>query len=107
MIADAKVTQRLAGFVEKLQEETVLYYSKTFTMLTPPTIEVKEGSKFYKIVKSETGSRSVHCFVSKVNGDIYKAASWKTPAKHIRGNIFDANYSYGTGVTLYGGAYIR
>jgi hypothetical protein len=106
MIADAKVAQRLEGFVHKVQTETNAYYAKHYSILTPPTIEVEEGSKFYRIVKQDS-QRSVYCFVSKANGDIYKAAGWKAPAKHVRGNIFDTDYSYGKGVSLYGGAYLR
>lgn len=30
------------------------------------------------------GSRSVHCFVDKKTGEVYKAASWRGPAKHVR-----------------------
>ena len=57
---------------------------------------VKTGKRYYKIVQQEfetwKGSRnygkyadgSVHCFVDKETGDVYKAASWKSPAKHIR-----------------------
>ena len=37
----------------------------------------------------ETGgaSRSVHAFVDKKTGDVYKAASFKAPAKHVRFNL--------------------
>jgi hypothetical protein len=30
------------------------------------------------------GSRSVHCFIDKKTGEIYKSASWKSPAKGVR-----------------------
>lgn len=113
MIANAKVAQRFEGFVAKIQAETIAYFAKHYSILTPDKVEVEEGSKFYKVVKvnigrnGEEGQRSVHCFVSKANGDIYKAATFKQPAKHVRGSIFDANYSYGKGVTIYGGSYLR
>jgi hypothetical protein len=29
------------------------------------------------------GSRSVHCFIDKQTGQIYKSASWKAPAKGV------------------------
>ena len=57
---------------------------------------VKTGKKYYKIVQQEFetweksrnygkyADGSVHCFVDKETGDVYKAASWKSPAKHIR-----------------------
>jgi hypothetical protein len=58
-----------------------------------PTFTIEPGSKFYRIViisgYGGMGGRSVHCFVDKL-GNIYKASSWKIPAKGIRGNINDA-----------------
>lgn len=55
-------------------------------------IEFEPGSKYVKVVKiSSGGSRSVHSFVEKETGAIWKAASWKAPAKNFaRGNVFDA-----------------
>ena len=55
-------------------------------------IEFEPGSKYVKVVKiSAGGSRSVHSFVEKETGAIWKAASWKAPAKNFaRGNVFDA-----------------
>ena len=56
-------------------------------------VEFEPGSKYVKVVKiSSGGSRSVHSFVEKETGAIWKAASWKAPAKNFaRGNVFDAN----------------
>jgi hypothetical protein len=106
MIANVKVAERFQGFVNKVQTETTKYYTTKFPSLTVPTIEVEEGSKFYKVVKADS-QRSVYCFINKQTGDIYKAATWRAPAKHVRGNISDPNYSWGKGVGLYGGAYLR
>ena len=53
-------------------------------------IEFEEGSKYVKIVSVSWGSRSVHSFVEKKTGDIWRAASWKAPARNfVRGNVFD------------------
>ena len=54
-------------------------------------IEFEEGSKYVKVVSvSAGGSRSVHSFVEKSTGNIWKAASWKAPAKNFaRGNVFN------------------
>ena len=58
--------------------------------------KVYSGKKYYKIVQQEFETwekskyygqyrdGSVHCFVDKETGDVYKAASWRSPAKHIR-----------------------
>jgi hypothetical protein len=56
-------------------------------------IEFEPGSKYVKVVKiSSGGSRSVHSFVEISNGNIWKAASWKAPAKNFaRGNVYYDN----------------
>lgn len=43
------------------------------------------GRKYHKIVQTCCdGSQSVHAFVDKSTGELYKAASWKAPAKDVR-----------------------
>jgi len=67
------------------------------------------GRKNIKIVVNRYGNpsdRFVYCFLD-TEGNIFKAASWKIPAKHIRGNIFDPNYSWGRGLDPYGATYLR
>ena len=56
--------------------------------------EIREGKKYYKIVqvefdtfqnRNEYKDSSVHSFVDKNTGDVYKPASWKAPhTKHVR-----------------------
>ena len=53
-----------------------------------------EGKKYYKVVREEydeTNDRSrdttVHAFVDRTTGEVYKPASWKAPAKHVRFNF--------------------
>ena len=52
---------------------------------------IESGRKYHKIVMSANGSNSVHAFIEKKFGNVYKAASWKAPAKHIRFNLLDDN----------------
>lgn len=50
--------------------------------------EIESGKKYHKIVMISSGdARSVHCFVDKKTGDVYKSASWKAPAKGVRFNL--------------------
>ena len=47
------------------------------------------GRKYYKIMQyeehgDERRSGGVHAFVDKKTGEVYKAASWRSPAKHVR-----------------------
>ena len=58
--------------------------------------KVKSGKKYYKIVQQQfetwEGSKyygkyrdaSVHAFVDKKTGQVFKPASWQAPAKHVR-----------------------
>jgi len=46
---------------------------------------IESGRKYHKIILVDGGgSRSVHCFVDKKTGEVYKSASWQSPAKGVR-----------------------
>ena len=45
---------------------------------------VESGRKYHKIMMSANGSRSIHAFVDKKTGEVYKPASIKSPAKGVR-----------------------
>ena len=49
---------------------------------------IQETRKYYKVIMVNN-QRSVHAFVDKSNGDLYKAASWKAPAKGVRYNLVE------------------
>ena len=42
------------------------------------------GRKYHKIIMNANGSKSVHCFIDKKTGEVYKSASWQSPAKGVR-----------------------
>ena len=42
-----------------------------------------------KAGSNEFESRSVHAFIDKHNGNMYKPASWRGPAKYARYNLLD------------------
>ena len=49
---------------------------------------IESGRKYHKIImETGAGSRSVHAFVDKKTGEVYKAASFKAPAKGVRFNL--------------------
>ena len=64
------------------------------------SINVRSGRKFDKIVSNG----SVWGFVAKTNGvlkgipyfvgDVFKAAGWRAPAKHVRGSIFSSETNW-------------
>ena len=43
--------------------------------------EIQTGRKYHKIYCKNQG---VHAFVNKTTGEVYKPASYKAPAKHVR-----------------------
>ena len=54
---------------------------------------IQEGRKYYKIIQqnfetyndfNDYRDGSVHAFVDKNTGEVYMAASWRAPAKHVR-----------------------
>ena len=47
----------------------------------PCKFSITSGRKYYKIL-DRTGS--VHAFVNKQTGEVFKPASWNAPAKHVR-----------------------
>jgi hypothetical protein len=49
---------------------------------------IESGRKYHKLImETDSGSRSVHAFVDKKTGEVYKPASFKAPAKHVRFNL--------------------
>ena len=43
--------------------------------------EIQTGRKYHKIYAKNQG---VHAFVNKTTGEVFKPASYKAPAKHVR-----------------------
>jgi hypothetical protein len=49
---------------------------------------IESGRKYHKLImETGAGSRSVHAFVDKKTGEVFKSASWKAPAKGARYNL--------------------
>ena len=95
-------------FCDRLEENCKPYVDK-FNHMDSVTFGVDGGVKYIKVksfqvnieTNHETGVKtlvggergSIHCFVEKSTGDIYKPAGWKTPYTKgnncVRGNIYD------------------
>ena len=97
-------------FCEKLEQDAQEYIER-FDFMDSVTFKACGGRKYIK-VKSfqtnintdyETGEKtllkdkngSIHCFVEKTTGDIFKPAGYKAPylkgKNCVRGNIFDTS----------------
>ncbi len=54
------------------------------------TYAIDGGRKFHKVWMYRYGKRdSIHAFVDKKTGEVYKPASTKAPAKGVRFNLLD------------------
>ena len=95
----------LTAFVEGAQKIVTDYRVANFPTLPLPVLTLERGPKNVRVVR-EDGQRSVFCFVNIATGDVLKAAGWKAPAKHARGNIYDADNGVGR-IGPYGPAYLR
>jgi hypothetical protein len=95
-------------FITKVNSEIEDYYATNLSNLTPKPMEVRIGNKFIKLISNG----SVWGFISRYDGeykgvpikkgDLMKAASRDSPAKHSRGNIVDGTARYG----VYGVQYL-
>ena len=80
--------------------------------------KIKTGKKFYKIVqmnfdtfqnRNEYREGSVHAFVDKKTGQVYKPASWQAPAKHVRYDlriIKEREFLFNSNNTGWAGGYL-
>ena len=57
-----------------------VYSGKKYYKIVQQQFETWEGSKYY----GQYRDGSVHAFVDKKTGQVYKPASWQAPAKHVR-----------------------
>ena len=63
-------------------------------------LSVKSGWKFDKIIKDNSvwgfvaKKDGVHKGIPYNEGDVFKAAGWRAPAKHVRGSIYDTNTNW-------------
>jgi hypothetical protein len=117
--------QSFAAAVDALREkhrvECGFAFAARFGAIIAP---IAPGSKFVRIMSTETplsptekAKQSIYAFVAMVDsetkslgtvkaGDVMKPATWKAPAKHARGNIFDAANGLGT-CNSYGPGYLQ
>lgn len=79
-------------FIQECKGLLVSHYSSKFPSLKVPEVYVKEGGKYLKVCQRRgAGDSSVWFFVDG-EGNIWKASTWKAPAKNFpRGNIIQDN----------------
>jgi hypothetical protein len=85
----ALIEERIQKLCDALKEN---YYKKAGSR--PVAYDIERGVKYYKIIMVDNPGgnppgRSVHAFIARQTGAVYKPASWKAPAKHVRYNLLD------------------
>jgi len=70
-------------------EQTKDYHQRCIDELKngvlPIDYVIETGKKYHKVIMVDSSSnRSVHCFIDKNTGELYKSQSWKSPAKGVR-----------------------
>ena len=83
--------------VSRLLENINIDYHRIFPSYKDMELSLVAGRKFVKVVREN----SVWGFIAKKDGehkglpmkkgDVFKPASWRAAAKHVRGSIFDTN----------------
>jgi hypothetical protein len=87
------IENRINGLIEAIIKDYYKHWTKNDVSIF--TIDIERGTKYYKLVNVDIyssprrESRFVHAFVSRETGAVYKPASYKAPAKHVRYNLLD------------------
>ena len=81
-VSNLPLTARVEMWAMDLIDALEANYNKNYPDSSCPVkFETKIGKKYIKIIQVNGG---VHAFIDKNTGEVYKAASWKAPAKHVR-----------------------
>mgnify|MGYP003348761654 CR=1 FL=1 len=80
--------------VTQAETNGTLLMDYTVDTITFPMTDLVPGTKYYKLVMvdhpgTNREGRSVHAFIARQTGAVYKPASFRAPAKHVRYNLLD------------------
>ena len=93
-MTDVKINGKYNGYATKRLEEIENGTANLYKFI------VKKGRKYLKIINqqfddmgpnptNEYRNGSVHAFIDRETGDVYKPAGWAKPAKHVRYNLLE------------------
>lgn len=98
---DRDVVDALEKYCEILQSAINKAYEEIPHLADKVT--VTWGTKFYKVVKEGQYQKSVHAFIDRKTGQLYKPAGWAAPSKTTNYNIVDDIAQLEVDVEPYGG----
>ena len=80
--APLSLTARIEMWVMDLVDALEANYDRRYPNSSDPVrFSTESGRKYWKIMQNHGG---VHAFIDKKTGEVYKPASWRGPAKHVR-----------------------
>ena len=93
-MTDVKINGKYNGYATKRLEEIENGTANLYKYV------VQKGRKYLKIIQqqfddmgpnptNEYRNGSVHAFIDRETGDVYKPAGWAKPAKHVRYNLLE------------------
>lgn len=86
----------------EVQKRSAAYMKARFAILPVPKFTTNDGKRYIRVFRDN----SAYAFIDKTNGDVLMPASWRAPAKHPRGNVW--NEDHGLNCTgPYGIAYLN
>ena len=98
-----EILQRVQGFIDaanKIFEEQ--YKKNNYTFEDPPKLTIRNGKTSGDWIALDK-PRSVYCWIRMTDGstktlgtlragDIHRPATYRAPAKHARGNVFEDDF---------------
>jgi hypothetical protein len=105
------------GFAERFSQwlsdcQTIVdnYCREQYPFLPPDSLVHAGGTRYARVEEHHDYDgrgirRKIWCFVDVTNGNVLKPESFKKPAKHARGNIFDTSGGLSR-IGPYGPAYL-
>ena len=93
-MTDAKIDGKYSGYATKRLEEIENGTANLYKFV------IQKGRKYLKIINQQYDDMgpnpsykykngSVHAFIDRETGDVYKPAGWAKPAKHVRYNLLE------------------
>ena len=80
--APLPLTARVEQWAMDLVDALEANYDRRYPNSSDPVrFTIQAGRKYWKIIQNHGG---VHAFIDKKTGEVYKPASWRAPAKHVR-----------------------
>ena len=83
---DQRIEKWVWQLCRSLEENYNLRYPNSSA---PVKFRMEFGRKYIKVIQQDLRDGNyrdggVHAFIDKKTGEVYKPASWKSPAKHVR-----------------------